>query len=74
MFLNKPRALDKHTAGATGGIEYAALEGLDDIHNEPDNRDWSKEFAALLALAHGKIAKEIFIDLPEGIPLDIHVD
>ena len=67
-------ALDEHAAGAAGRVEDAALEGFDDADDELDDGGGGEELAALLALAHGEVAEEVFVDLAEGVSLDVYGD
>ena len=67
-------ALDEHSATATGGVQDAAVEGLDDIDDELDDGGRCKELTALLALGHSELAEEVLIDLAEGVALDVHGD
>ena len=41
--------------------------GLNDFCKEADNAAGNIKFPATLALAHGKLAKKIFINTPESI-------
>ena len=50
------------------------MERLDDADDELDDGGGGEELAALLALAHGEVAEEVFVDLAEGVPLDVHGD
>ena len=59
--------LDKHAAGAAGRVEDAAAVGLDNLDHEADDGARGEEFAALLALAAGEFAEEVFVDLPKNV-------
>ena len=47
---DEARRLHEHAAGAAGGVEDAAVEGLDDLDEQPDDAARRVELAALLAL------------------------
>ena len=47
---HESRRLDEHAAGATGGIEYAAVKGLDHLGEQSHDGARRVELAALLAL------------------------
>ena len=72
--VDEAGALHEHAAGAAGRVEDAAVEGLDDADDELDDGGGGEELAALLALAHGEVAEEVFVNLAEGVPLDVHGD
>src|SRR5438876_1030154 len=72
VVLDKTCTLYKHAARATGGIEDTPIEGFDDLDDQFYQRCRGEKFTAALALRHGKLAQEIFIDLAEEIALDIH--
>ena len=74
MLRDETGALDEHAAGAAGRVEDAALEGFDDADDELDDGGGGEELAALLAFAHGEVAEEVFVDLAEGVSLDVHGD
>ena len=71
---NEAGALHEHAAGAAGGIEDAPVKGLQHLDQEADDAGGREELAALLPLAHGEGAEEVFIDLPEGVALQIGGD
>ena len=72
MFTNKAGTLHKHAARAGSGIKNTTMKRFDDTDNKLNNGGWSKELSTLLPLAHGKVPKEVFINLAKSIPLDIH--
>ena len=41
--------------------------GLDDFGKEADDAPGDATFTAALALAHGELAEEVFVDAPEGV-------
>ena len=73
-FADKAGALYEHAAGATGGVQNTAVEGLDDRDDELDEGGGGEELAALLALRHGEVAQEVLVDLAEDVTLDVHGD
>ncbi len=74
MLLDKAGALHEHAAGTAGRVKNAPVERLDDADDELDDGGGGEELAALLPLAHGELAEEVFVDLAEGVPLDVHGD
>ena len=62
--------MDEHAARAAGGVEYAAVIGLDDLDDQPHDAGGRVKLAALLHLLHGERAHEILIDPPEGVAVD----
>ena len=66
--------LDEHATGATRGIKDAPVKGLYNLNDEFDERSRREEFTAALPLAHGEIAEEVLINLPESIPFNVHRD
>ena len=72
MFSHKTGTLNEHTAGTTGRVENAAVERLNDSDDKLDDGRGSEELAALLTFTHCKVAKEVFVYLAEGVPLNIH--
>ena len=67
---DEARRLHEHAAGAAGGIEDAAVEGLDDLGEQPDDAARRVELAALLALGAGELAEEVFVDAAEGVVVE----
>ena len=63
--------MHEHAARAAGRVENAAVIGLDDLDDEPDDGGGRVELAALLHLLHGELAHEIFIDAAEGVAVDV---
>ena len=45
---------------------------FDDFHDQLDDAGGREELAALLPFRHGELAKEVFVNLAEGIALDVH--
>jgi hypothetical protein len=74
MRLHEAGGLDEHAAGAARGIEDAAVVRLQDFHDQFDDGGGRVEFAALLALAHGELAEEVFVDQTEGVAALVHGD
>ena len=64
---DEARRLHEHAAGAAGGVEDAAVEGLDDLREQPDDAARRVELAALLAFGAGELAEEVFVDAAEGV-------
>src|SRR5438445_662292 len=72
VVLDKTRTLYKHATRATGRVKDTPIEGFDDLDDQFYQCGWGEKFTAALALRHGKLAQEIFINLAEEIALDIH--
>ena len=71
VLLHEPGRLDEHAARPAGGVEDAALERLDDVDDQLDDRGRGEELAASLTLGHGELAEEVLVDLPEGVTFDV---
>ena len=71
MLFDEASRLDEHAARPAGGVEDAALERLDDVDDQLDDRRGREELAATLSLSEGEVAKEVLVDLPEGVALDV---
>ncbi len=74
MRLHEAGGLDEHAAGAAGGIKDAAVVGLQDFHDQPDDGGGRVEFATFLAFRHGELAEEVFVNQPEGVAALVHGD
>ena len=70
MALDEVGGLDEHAARAAGGVVDLAVERLDDLDDQPDDRGRREELAALLALGHGELAEEVLVDEAEAVALD----
>ena len=71
MLSTKRGALDEHAARPARGVEDLAVERLDDLDDQPDDRRRREELAALLALGDRELAEEVLVDLAEGVALDV---
>src|SRR5712692_235780 len=67
VVLDKTRTLHEHATRATGGIEDTPIEGFDDLDDQFYQCGWGEKLATTLALRHGKLAQEVFIDLAKEI-------
>jgi hypothetical protein len=67
MLGDEARRGDEHAARTARGVEDAPVIRLDDFGEEPDDAAGGVKFAAALALAHGELAEEVFVDAPEGV-------
>ena len=67
MLGDEARGGDEHAARTARGVEDAPVVGLDDFGEEADDAAGGVKFAAALALAHGELAEEVFVDAPEGV-------
>ena len=74
VVANERCTLDEHATGATRGIKDAPVKGLYNLNDEFDERSRGEEFTAALPLAHGEIAEEVLINLPESISFNVHRD
>ena len=45
------------------------MVGFDDLDDQPDDAGGREELAALLPLSHCELSEEVFINLPESVPL-----
>ena len=61
------RRLHEHPAGATGGVEDAAVKRFDDFGEQADDATRRVELAAFLAFGAGEFAEEVFVDAPESV-------
>jgi hypothetical protein len=69
--LHEGRRLHEHAARAAGRVEDAAVEGLQDLDDQPHDAGGRVEHAALLALLHGEVAEEVLVHLAKGIALQV---
>ena len=69
--LDELRALDEHAARATGRVEHATVEGLEDLDDEPDDGVRREELAAALALLRGEVGEEVLVDQAERIAVEL---
>ena len=60
-------ALDEHAARSAGGVEDLAVERLDDLDDQPDDRVRREELAAEPPFARGEVGEEVLVDQPEGV-------
>ena len=67
MLGDEARRGDEHAARTARRVEDAPVVGLDDFGEEADDAAGGVKFAAALALAHGELAEEVFVDAPEGV-------
>ena len=65
--LDELRALDEHAARATGRIEDAALIGLQDLDDQPDDGVGREVLTTALALLGGEVGEEVLVDEAEGV-------
>ncbi len=71
MRAHEVGGLNEHAARAAGGVEDAAVIGLDDLDDETHDARGRVVLAALLHLLLGERAHEIFIDPPKGVAVDV---
>ena len=71
MLVDEARALHEHAARPAGRVEDLAVEGLDDLDDQPDDRGRCEVLAALLTLGDRELAEEVLVDLAEGVALDV---
>ena len=64
MLRHEPRRLHEHAARAARRIEDAPVIRLNHLGEQADDAARGVEFAALLRLGAGELAKEIFVDAP----------
>ena len=48
------------------------MKGLEDFDNEFNEGGRGEELTPALSFAHGKITEKVLVDLPEGIPFNVH--
>ena len=65
--LDELGALDEHAARPAGRVVDPAVERLDDLDDQPDDRVRREELAAEAALARGEVGEEVLVDQPERI-------
>ena len=65
--LDELRALDEHAARATGRVEDAALIGLQDLDDQPDDGVGREVLTTALALLGGEVGEEVLVDEAEGV-------
>src|SRR5579875_3482245 len=71
VLVDEPCALHEHAAGAAGGIEDLAIERLDDLDDEPDDRRWSEVLAPNVAFGDRELAEEVLVDLAKRVAYDV---
>src|SRR5207247_8850438 len=67
VLANELLALDEHAARPAAGVVHPAPVRLDQLHQEPHDRTWGIELAALLAHGAGELAEEVLVDAPEDV-------
>jgi hypothetical protein len=67
MGLDELLRLHEHAARAAGGVEDAALIGLDHLDQQADDAFRRIELAALLALGGGELAQEVLVDAAQDV-------
>jgi len=72
VVFDECRRLHEHAATSRCRIKNLPVERLDDFDDQLDDAGGCEELAALLPLRHGELAKEIFVNLPEGVSLNRH--
>ena len=72
VVVNKFSTLDKHTAGATGGIKNTSMKGLEDLDNEFNEGGRREELTPTLTFTHSEVTEKVLIDLSESIAFNIH--
>lgn len=65
--LDELGALYEHAPRSAGGVVDLAVERLDDLDDQPDDRVRGEELAAESAFGHGEVGEEVLVDQPEGI-------
>ena len=65
--LDELGALDEHAARPAGRVVDPAVERLDDLDDQPDDRVRREELAAEPALARGEVGEEVLVDQPERV-------
>ena len=69
--LDELRALHEHAARATRGVEDAALERLQDLDDEPDDRVGGEVLATALAFLGGEVGEEVLVDESERVAFEL---
>jgi hypothetical protein len=71
---HEARALHEHAARAARRVEHAALERLEDLDHQADDRGRRVELAAHLTLGHRELGEEVLVDLAERVAFEVHRD
>ena len=71
LLFDEGAGLNEHSARPTGGIKDGATVGLDDLDHEPDHGTGGVKLAPARPFSQGKLAEEIFVDVPEHIPRSV---
>ena len=74
MLVDEPGALDEHAARSARGVEDLAVERLDDLDDQADDRGRREVLAALGAFRDRELAEEVLVDLAERVALDVAED
>ena len=69
--LDELGALDEHATRSTGRVEDPAVERLDDLDDEPDDRVRGEELATESTFRHGEVREEVLVDEPESITREL---
>ena len=70
MVGDEPGGVDEHAAGAAGGVVDLAVERLDDVDDQADDRLRREELAAALALVRRELGQEVLVDEAERVAGD----
>ena len=65
--LHELRALHEHAARSARGVEDPAVERLDDLDDQSDDRVRREELATEAALRRGEVGEEVLVDQPERV-------
>ncbi len=67
---HEARRLHEHTPRTAGRVEDAAVVRLNHLGEQLHDAGGGVELAAALTLAHGELAKEVFVDAAEGVEVE----
>ena len=65
--LDELGALDEHAARPARRVEDPAVERLDDLDDQPDDRVRREELAAEPTLGRREVGEEVLVDQPERV-------
>ena len=73
VLLDELRALDEHAARAAAWVIHAAVEGLQDLDERPDDAARGVELAGQLALLLGELAEAVHVGLAQDVDVVLSV-
>ena len=74
VLVDEPCALDEHAAGTTCGIEDLAVERLDHLDDQADDRRRREVLPSLGSFSDRELPEEVLVDLAECVALNVAED